>query len=152
MGQCALAMLAPLAQMDSSSLGTHHHLRQGAVNTTHYPMHRTDTYMSTQLLHYTWCYCHTHTLPFYAPLSGTTRVLPVPERHSPTHTLHHHPSFISLLLPSATIHSILPAQITYFTVSFAQPLSKSPWSTSWSRTLHYVLHIFLHPMILLSVC
>ena len=54
--------------------------------------------------------------------------------------------------PSATIHSILPAQTTFFTVSLYN-LNPSPSvmnfvvETSWSRTLHYILHTFLHPIV-----
>ena len=56
--------------------------------------------------------CTQHTLQsFYGPLSRTTQVSPVPEE-----TFTHPPSWSSCslyqLLPSTTIHSILPVQIT----------------------------------------
>ena len=51
------------------------------------------------------------------------------------------------LPPSTTIHSILPVQFTCLT-AVLHNLSQSPlWSTSWSGTLHFILHRFLHPII-----
>ena len=45
--------------------------------------------------------------------------------------------------------SILPVQFASLTV-FLHNLSPSPlWSTSWSATLHFILHTFLHPNIVL---
>jgi len=42
---------------------------------------------------------------------------------------------------------ILPVQLTCLTV-FMHNLSPSfLWSTSWSRALHFILHTFLHPII-----
>jgi len=52
-----------------------------------------------------------------------------------------------LLPPSTTIHSILPVQFTCLTV-YLHNLSPSPlWSATRSGTLHFVLHTFLHPVI-----
>ena len=72
---------------------------------------------------------------------------PVPEE---TFT-HSHPSWSSITLyqlsPSTMIHSILPVQFKCLTV-FLHSLSPSfLWSTSWPGTLHFILHIFLHPII-----
>jgi len=69
---------------------------------------------------------------------------PVPEE---TYT-HSHLSWSSTILyqlpPSTTIHSILPVQWTSLKVVLHN-LSLSPlWSTSWSGTLHFILHTFLH--------
>ena len=51
------------------------------------------------------------------------------------------------LPPSTTIHSIIPVQFTRWTV-FLHNFSSSPlWSTSWSETFHFILHTFLHPII-----
>jgi len=70
---------------------------------------------------------------------------PVPEE-----TLTHPPSWSSSslyqLLPSITIHSILPVQITCLTI-FLHNLSPCPlWSTSWSGALRLIFHAFLHPI------
>jgi len=61
---------------------------------------------------------------------------------------HSHLSWSSIILyqlpPSTMIHSILPVQFTCLTV-FLPP---SPlWSTSWSGTIHFILHTFLHSII-----
>jgi len=53
-----------------------------------------------------------------------------------------------LLLPSTTIHGILPIQSMRFTV-FVHNLSPSfLWSTSLPGTLHFILHTFFHPIIM----
>ena len=75
---------------------------------------------------------------------------PVPEETFP----HSHLSWSSTILyqlsPSITIHSILPVQFTCLTVFFHN-LSPSPlWSTSRSGTLQFILHTFLHPIIVLQ--
>ena len=45
------------------------------------------------------------------------------------------------------IHSIFPVQFTCLTV-FLHNFCPSPlWSTSWSGTLHFILHTFLHPLV-----
>jgi len=52
------------------------------------------------------------------------------------------------LPPFTTIHRILPVQFTCLTV-FLHNLSPSPlWSTSWSGTLHFIIHKLLYPIIL----
>jgi len=70
---------------------------------------------------------------------------PVPEE-----TFTHPPSWPSSnlyqLLPSTTIHSILPAQTACLAI-FLHNLSPHPiWSTSWSGVLHLIFHTFLHPI------
>jgi len=62
---------------------------------------------------------------------------------------HSHLSWSSTILyqlpPSATIRSILPFQFTCFIL---HNLSPGPlWCASWSGTLHFILHTFLHPVI-----
>ena len=68
---------------------------------------------------------------------------PVPEE-----TFTHPPSWSSSnhdqLLPSTTIHSIFPVQITCLAI-FLHNLSPCPlWSISWSGALHLIFHTFLH--------
>jgi len=73
--------------------------------------------------------------------------MPVPEE-----TLtHSHPSWLSDILyqlPTfTTIHSILCVQFTCLTV-LSDNLSPGPlWSSSWSCTLYFILHAFLHTVI-----
>jgi len=71
---------------------------------------------------------------------------PVPEE---TFT-HSHLSWSSIVLylfhPSTMIHSILPVQSTCLTVFFHNLSPSFLWSTSWPGTLHFLLHIFLHPI------
>jgi len=74
---------------------------------------------------------------------------PVPEE---TFT-HSHPSRSSDILyqlpPFTTIHSILFVQFTCLTVLFDK-LSPGPhWSSSWSWTLYFILHTFLHVIIII---
>jgi len=72
---------------------------------------------------------------------------PVPEK---TFT-HSHVSWSSvvpyLLRPSNTIHGILPVQSTCLTVFFHNLSPSFLWSISWPGTLHFILHTFLHPII-----
>jgi len=80
-------------------------------------------------------------------LSGTTRVSRYQKKHSPTHT--HRGLQSSLLLSlSTTIHGILPIQSTCFTVFFHNLSPSFLWSTSWPGSLHFILHTFLHPIII----
>ena len=62
--------------------------------------------------------------PFYGPSSWTTRVSQYQKKHSPTHVAWSW-SNLYQLLPSTTIHSILPVQFTCLTIFFAQPLSST---------------------------
>ena len=52
-----------------------------------------------------------------------------------------------LLPPSITIHSILPVRLTCLTVFFHNLYPGFLWSTSWPSTLNFILHVFLHPII-----
>jgi len=45
------------------------------------------------------------------------------------------------------IHGILPTQSTCFTFFFHNLSPSFLWSTSWPGTLHFILHTFLHPII-----
>jgi len=81
---------------------------------------------------------HTHTQPFYGPLSGTTRVSRYHKKHLPTHHPDHHSIFISFFhLPRSTASSLfkLRAWQSFCTTSFhvlsGLPLGLGP-STSYS--------------------
>jgi len=92
--------------------------------------------------------------PFYSSLDFVwdNQGEPVPEetfKHSPTHTYHgHQSSLIRILhLLRSMASSLLNLRAWQ---SFFDNLSPSfLWSTSWSRTLHFILHTFLHPI---TVC
>jgi len=56
-----------------------------------------------------------------------------------------------LLHPSNTIHGILPVQSTHPTIFFHNLSPSFLWSTSWTGTLHFILHTFLRPVIVLIV-
>jgi len=91
---------------------------------------------------------HTHTQPFSAlwKLSGTTRVSRYQKKHSPTTLIVviNHPYLLS---PSTTTHGILRIQSTCSTVFFRNLSPSFLWSTFWPGTLHFILHTFLHPII-----
>ena len=88
---------------------------------------------------------HTSTSPHF--------VRDYPGRPVPEETFtHSHPfwssDIIYQLLPSTTIYSILPIQFTCLTVLFHN-LSPGPlWSSSWSGPPYFILHAFLHPIII----
>ena len=87
---------------------------------------------------------HTHT---HNRWSETTRV----GRYQKELT-HSHPSWSSDILyqlpPFTMIHSILCVQFTCLTMLYDN-LSPGPlWSSSWSWTLYFLLHAFLHPVII----
>ena len=86
-------------------------------------------------------------LPCYSPLSVTTWVSQYQKKHSPTHTYpDHQSSFICFLHLLWSIASSL-FNLRAWQV-FLHNLCPSPlWSTSWSHTLHFILHTFLHPTI-----
>jgi len=52
-----------------------------------------------------------------------------------------------LLHPFNMIHGILPVQSTHLTVFFHNFSPSFLWSTSWLGILHFILHTFLHPII-----
>ena len=66
---------------------------------------------------------------------------------------HSHPSWSSDILyqlpPFTTIHGILFVQFTSLTV-LSDNFSPGPlWSSSWPWTLNFILHAFLHPIIII---
>ena len=92
---------------------------------------------------------HTHTQPFNGLCSGTTLVGRYQKKHSPTHTHPDHRTsfinFLHLLLSTASLF-----HFTCLAVLFNN-LSPGPlWSSSWSWTLCFILHVFLHPVIIFS--
>ena len=91
----------------------------------------------------------THIQPFYGSLDF---VRDYPGEPVPVETFtYSHLSWSSivpyLLHPSNTIHGILPVQSTRLTVFFYNLSPRFMWSTSWPGTLHFILHTFLHPII-----
>jgi len=92
---------------------------------------------------------HTQTQPFYSCLDfvRNNQAEPVQEETFS----HSHLSWSSVvpyqLHPSNTIHGILPVQFMCLTVFFHNLSPSFFWSTSWSGTLHFILHAFLHPII-----
>jgi len=93
---------------------------------------------------------NTHTQPFYGSLDS---VRDNPDEPVPAETFTHlhllWSSYIPYLLPpSITIHGILPVQFTCLTVFFHNLSSSFIRSTSWPGTLSFILHTFLHPIIL----
>jgi len=72
---------------------------------------------------------------------------PVPEETF-THSYLSWSSIIPYLLPpSITIHRILSVHITCLTVFFHSLFPSFLWSTFWPHTLYFILHTFLHPII-----
>jgi len=85
---------------------------------------------------------------FYGTLSGTSQVSQYQKKHSPTLTYHdHQQSFISLI---AIIHSIIPVQSACSTIFLHNFTSSFLWPISGSGTLHFILHTFLHPVIIFA--
>jgi len=89
------------------------------------------------------------TPPFY---SSVDFVQDNPGELVPEETFtHSHLSWSSivpyLLHLSTTIHGILPVQSTCLTVFFYNLAPSFLWSTYWPGTLHFILHTFLHPII-----
>ena len=90
---------------------------------------------------------HTHTTVLQ--LSG---FCPGQPRWAGTRLTHSHLSWLPivpyLLPPSIMIHGILSVQFTCLTVFFHNLTPSFLWSTSWSGTLHFIFHTFLHPIII----
>ena len=89
--------------------------------------------------------------PFYGSLNFVryNPGEPIPEKTF----AHSHTSWSSIipymLHPSITIHGILPVQFMYLTVFFHNLSPSFLWSASWPDTLHFTLHTFLHPIVVL---
>ena len=93
---------------------------------------------------------HTHTCTTVQwPFVQDYPSRPVPEE---TFT-HSHPSCSSDILyqlpPSATIHSILLVQFACLTVLFHIPFPGPLRSSSWSGALYFILHAFLHSVVII---
>jgi len=76
-------------------------------------------------------------------LSGTTHLSRYQKKHSPTHTCRSHQSslicFLHLLLSVFNLRAL--ESLSTISSSFL-------WSTSWPGNLHFILHTFLHPIII----
>jgi len=85
--------------------------------------------------------------PFYGSVDCTGE--PVPEEtFTHSHVSLSWSSVIPCLLPpSVMIYGILPVQLTCLTVFLHNLCPSFLWSTSWPGTLHFILHTFLHPII-----
>jgi len=92
---------------------------------------------------------YTHTQPFYGSLDFVQDKPgePIPEETFTQSHLSWSPVVPYLFHPPTIIHGILPVQLTCLTV-FLHNLSPSfLWSSSWPGTLHFILHTFLHLII-----
>jgi len=89
----------------------------------------------------------THTQPFYGSVEFVrdNPGEPVPFTHSTLIVVINHPNPLS---PSTTNHGILRIQSTCSAVFFHNLSPSFLWSTSWRGTLHFILHTFLHPIII----
>jgi len=83
---------------------------------------------------------------FYGPLYRKFQVSWYQKNHSPTKTYLDHQLSFYQLTSSTMIHSILPVQFTCLTVFLHNICPISVWSPSWSGTLHFIHHTFLHPI------
>ena len=99
---------------------------------------------------------HTHTHNHFMALrilSGTTWVSRYQKKHSPTHTYRGNQSslicFLHLLWSMASSLFNLCAWVFFHNLS-----PSFLWSASWLRTLHFIFHTFLYPIIvfLCSTC
>jgi len=104
-------------------------------------------YSATYLTHtHTHAHTHTHTHTTVLWLFGfcpDNPGEPVPEERL-THSHLSWSSIVPYLLPSNTIHGILPVQSTCLTVFFHSLSPSFLWSTSWPGTLYFILHTFRH--------
>jgi len=74
--------------------------------------------------------------------TGLSRYL---KKHSPTHTYHGYQSSLFCYL-----HLLRSMASSVFNLRAWQSFPQSPnflWSTSWPSTLRFILHTFLHPII-----
>jgi len=107
------------------------------------------------LLHFRYAVAHqictsdTHTQLLYGSLdfARDNPDEPVPEETF-THSQLLWSSIIPYLLPASfSIRGILLVQFMCLTVFFCSLSPSFLWSTSWSGTLDFILHTFLHPII-----
>ena len=88
---------------------------------------------------------HTHTQPFNGLWSRTTRVGRYQKKHSPTHT---HPDHRTSFIIFLHLQCIPFVHFTCLTVLSYNLSPRLFWSSSWSWTLNFILHTFLHPIII----
>jgi len=79
-------------------------------------------------------------------LSRTTRVSQYQKKHSPTHTHRGHQSSLSVF--SIYYDPWHPPCSIHFLYSLFPQSPSFVWSTSWPGILHFMLHTFLHPIII----
>ena len=118
------------------------------------PMIRLQNILVTLCLHdrneRTNAHTHTHTHNHLTAFVRDNPGRPVPEE-----TLtHSHPTWsldiLYHLAPFTTIHGILFVHFTCFTILSDNLSPPGPlWSSSWSWTLNFILHAFLHPIIII---
>ena len=107
--------------------------------------------VKVKLMHHNFCTCQwnlsctTTTATVLGPFVRDYPGEPVPEEKN-THPPSWSSSNLYQFLPSTTIHSILPIQITCLTIVLHNLSPCSLWSTSWSGALHFIFHTFLHPV------
>ena len=90
---------------------------------------------------------HTTVLRLFGFCPGQPGWAVARKKHSLTHTHHGH-QYPYLLPPSSTIHDILSVKSTCFTDFFHNLSPSFLCSTSWPGTLHFIVHTFLHPIII----
>ena len=83
--------------------------------------------------------------PFNGLWSGTTRVGRYQKKHSPTHTHpDHRASFFTFLNLQRSMASSL-----FNLCAWQSSRTGLLWSSPWSWTLNFMLHTFLHPVIVI---
>ena len=109
--------------------------------------------LSVALFHYEWpvsnfnTHAHTHTQPFNGPLSLTIRVGRYQKKHSLTHTHPDHRTSFFIFLHLQ--RSMAPTLFILHARQSSYNLTPGPfWSSSWTWTLNFILHTFLHPIII----
>jgi len=92
---------------------------------------------------------HTHTtvlqLSGFCP--GTTRMSQYQKKHSPTYTCHGHQSSLICLIHLLRSMASSLFKFTCLTVFFHNFFPSFFWFTCWPDTLNFILHTFLHPII-----
>ena len=90
---------------------------------------------------------HTHTQPFY---SSVEFVRDNPGELVPEETFTHSHSSWSSIIPICFLHLPRTMASPYSIHVLSSLFPQSPsflWSTSWPGTPHFILHTFLHPII-----
>jgi len=84
-------------------------------------------------------------------LCGTTRVSWYQKNHSPSHTYRGYQSFLICFLH--LLRSMASSMLNIHACqSFCTISPTFLWSTSWPGTLHFILHTFLHRVVVFFFC